>query len=107
VPAHHELIDIANDNELFADLWYFTKFDNEGTYFFLDMNANYQCLITFGENRGENMIDVNVAEYSNCLLAPNTYPDVDIDNIDLEFTFMEKDYFMISEKSWNDYFASL
>jgi hypothetical protein len=46
VPAQYELIDIANDNSLFGDLWYFTKFDNKGTYFLLDMNAKYQCLVT-------------------------------------------------------------
>jgi hypothetical protein len=54
VPANHELIDIAYNNALFADLWYFTRFDNAGTFFLLDMNANYQCLFTFESSGVEN-----------------------------------------------------
>jgi len=38
VPTEHDLIDIANDSTLFSELWYFTKFDNDGTFFLLDMD---------------------------------------------------------------------
>jgi hypothetical protein len=60
VPADLKLIDIAYNNTLFARLWYFTKFDDKGNYFLLDMNANFQCLFTFGSNGKDNKIDINL-----------------------------------------------
>lgn len=106
VPSKYELLDIAYDNNLFSELWYFTKFDTEGTYFLLDMNANYQCLVTL-EGEGDNKATVNVSEYDNCIMAPMDLAGMQAEKESLNFNYLGQDYFFISEKAWDDYFASL
>ena len=86
VPAEYDLIDIASDNSLFGDLWYFTKFDNKGTFFLLDMNANYQCLVTLSPE-GDNRASVELKDYSNCVYAPITFRGMTAEKEDLTFSF--------------------
>ena len=99
-------MDIAFDNNLFSELWYFTKFDNEGTYFLLDMNANYQCLVTLS-GEGENLATLEFNDYSNCIRAPMTLQGMEAQKDGLTFDFEGGEYFFISEKEWDAYFASL
>jgi hypothetical protein len=70
------------------------------------MNANYQCLVTLSPE-GDNKATVELEEYDNCLMAPNSFEGMEATTDGLNFTFESKDYFFISEKDWDAYFASL
>ena len=70
------------------------------------MNANYQCLVTMSPE-GNNKATVELKDYANCVMAPATFTQMEAEKEGLYFSFEGEDYFFISEKEWDAYFASL
>jgi len=101
VPVELELIDIAKDESLYNELWFFTQMDQDN-FFLLDMLATYQCTFSITPT-GFNTADVVVSDYANCEKA-GTYDQVSINQADLTFTFEGKDYYMVTEFAWNTFF---
>ena len=96
MPSKYELLDIAKDQSIYSELWYFTKFEFE-TYFLLDMNAKYQCLFEI-KPQGNNKADVELTNYSNCKLAPFTFEDVEVNSEDLSLIGPDgEEYYLVSE----------
>ena len=69
------------------------------------MNANYQCLFEIKEGDDGNSTDIVLNDFANCILAPDTFKDIKIDNVKLSGNFLGGEYYLISEFEWGQYFA--